>query len=41
MDETEFQAYFERALMVIETELLPGVDIIELSKEAYLRSGNS
>ena len=40
MGEDEFQAFFERALDVIEAELLPGVDIEELRRESYLRSGN-
>ena len=39
LPEDEFEAFFTRALEVIQSQLLPGVDIDELKKEAYLRSG--
>lgn len=41
MEEPEFESYLERALRVIETQLLPGCDIEELRKDAYLRAGVS
>lgn len=40
MAEHEFEAYLARALEIIATELLPGVDIDALRKEAYVASGN-
>ncbi len=40
MKEYEFEAYLTRALEVIATELLPGVDVDALRKEAYVASGN-
>lgn len=39
MGEDEFEIFFNLALEAISTVLLPGVDIEELRKEAYLRSG--
>lgn len=40
MSDADFELFFERALRVIETELLPGVDVDGLRKEAYLRAGH-
>lgn len=39
MEEPEFEAYFERALEIIHSVLLPGIDVDALRKEAYARSG--
>lgn len=41
MKEADFEAYFERCLALIGSELLPGADIEEMRKEAYVRSGAS
>lgn len=40
MSESDFEAFFDRALRAIETDLWPGVDIDALRKEAYVRSGH-
>jgi hypothetical protein len=39
MREDEFEFFIEKAFGLIESHLLPGVDIEELRKEAYIRSG--
>lgn len=39
MKEDAFEVFFDRALEVIATELLPGVDVEELRREAYLNAG--
>jgi hypothetical protein len=39
MPEDEFVRFFDQALRVITSELMPGVDIDALRKEAYSRAG--
>lgn len=39
MREAEFSDFLEKAFRIIETELLPGVSVESLRKEAFLRSG--
>jgi hypothetical protein len=40
MSEGEFEKYFEASLDMIAEQLLPGVDVEELRKEAYLAAGS-
>jgi hypothetical protein len=39
MPEDEFERFMSAAFACVETSLLPGVDLEELRKEAYLRAG--
>lgn len=39
MSESQFEIFFESALQVIGSDLLPGVDIEAMRREAYLRAG--
>jgi hypothetical protein len=39
MDETEFRAYLDRALQLIESEIMPGISIQDLIRHAEQKSG--
>jgi hypothetical protein len=39
MDETEFRAYLDRALLLIETEIMPGININDLIRHGEEKSG--
>jgi len=39
MDEADFQKYFDQAMVVISTKIIPGIEIKALLKEARQRSG--
>lgn len=39
MKDEHFEAYMQKAFEIIEAELLPGIDLEELRKEAVIRSG--
>lgn len=41
MKEYEFEAYLNQVADIIARDLLPGVDVEELRKEAYLRAADS